>query len=465
MKTFIKAVGTCLMGMVLLSGCASMKTSKKQFAGIDEMLRARDYAGAMAQIEAAKEKGYKKKDRAQYYLDAGMLKHYLGQYEASNQLLDQAENAISDNFTKSISKASLSLLLNDNAMDYAGEDYEDIYLNVFKALNYLELDQFDDAFVEIRRINFKLANLEAKYKKLAKGYSSSKDNKKEITVGTNKFHNSALGRYLSMLIYRVEDKWDDARIDINNIREAWQLQSHIYNFGMPDFSESLDPSKTRLNVMAFTGRCPDKKARALYIHTEENLVVIATSKEAPTKNQRLNSLDTIEWPGVNAGYHFKFQLPYMEKKPQHVGSVKVYVDGKLAGELKKLESLENVALETYKIKEPIIYIKTITRAVVKGLAAEKGKAEIRKQVGGGLLGSLTNFASDMAVDATENADLRVSRFFPASALVGDFNITPGTHSVKIEYYHINGNLLVTDDRGEMNFKENGMNFIETFYLY
>jgi hypothetical protein len=440
------------MGVVLLSGCASMKTSKKQFTGIDEMLRSRDYAGALAQIEAAKEDGYKKKDRVQYYLDAGMLNHYLGQYGISNQLLSEAENAIDDNFTKSVSKAALSLLLNDNAMDYAGEDYEDIYLNVFKALNYLELDQFDDAFVEIRRINFKLANLETKYKKLAKGYSSSKNNKKEIAVGTNKFHNSALGRYLSMLIYRVEDKWDDARIDISKMQEAWQLQAHIYNFGMPDLSESLDRSKTRLNVMAFTGRSPDKKARALYVHTEENTIVIATSKEAPTGNQRLNSLDIIDWPGVNAGYHFKFQLPYMEKKTEHVGSVKVYVDGKLAGELKKLESLENVAMETYKIKEPIIYIKTITRAIVKGLAAEKGKAKMSKQVGGGLLGSLTNIATDIAVDATENADLRVSRFFPAYAMVGDFTITPGIHAVKIEYYHTNGNLLVTDDRGEMSFK-------------
>jgi hypothetical protein len=465
MKRYIKLITLGFLCVALLAGCASMKSSKKQFTGTDEMLRTRDYAGALQQIEAAKETGYKKKDRAQYYLDAGMLHHYLGNYEQSNQLLTQAEQAIDENFTKSISKAALSLILNDNAMDYAGEDYEDIYLNVFKALNYLELDSFDGAFVEIRRINMKLKNLETKYKKLASGYSQSKDAKKEMKAGTNKFHNSALGRYLSMLIYRVEGKWDDARIDIDMIQEAWQLQAHIYNFGMPDLSTALDASKTRLNVMAFTGRGPDKKARTLYVHTEENVIFIATSKEAPTGNQKLNTLDTIDWPGVNKGYHFKFQLPYMEVQPENIGSVKVVIDGQTAGELKKLESLSNVALETYKVKEPIIYLKTITRAVVKGLLAEKGKKELSEQVGGGLLGNISRLAADVAVDATENADLRVSRFFPANALVGEYQLSPGAHQVKIEYYHKNGNLLITDDRGEVIVTEDGMNFIETFYLY
>lgn len=465
MKRHIKLISLALLCVALLAGCASMKSSKKQFTGTDEMLRTRDYAGALQQIEAAKEKGYKKKDRVQYYLDAGMLQHYLGNYDLSNQLLTQAEQAIDENFTKSISKAALSLVLNDNAMDYTGEDYEDIYLNVFKALNYLELGSFDDAFVEIRRINLKLKNLETKYKKLASGYSKSKDAKKEMKAGTNKFHNSALGRYLSMLIYRVEDKWDDARIDIDMLKEAWQLQAHIYNFGMPDLSTALDASKTRLNIMAFTGRCPDKKARTLYVHTEKDVIIIGTSKESPTGNQRLNTLDTIDWPGVNEGYHFKFQLPYMEKKKEHIGSVKVVIDGQNAGELKKLESLENVALETYKIKEPIIYLKTITRAVVKGLAAEKGKKELSKQVGGGLLGDLSRLAADVAVDATENADLRVSRFFPANTLVGEYELSPGPHQVKIEYYHKNGNLLVIDDHGEIVIDDDGMNFIETFYLY
>ncbi|MCK4312948.1 MAG: hypothetical protein KAW88_09465, partial [Candidatus Cloacimonetes bacterium] len=124
-------------------GCSSMKSHKTQFAGIDEKLVSRDYSGAIAQIESAKGKYYKKKEQALYYLDIGMLYHYNKQYKKSNEFLTKAENAIDELYTKSISRAAASLLINDNVMEYSGEDYEDIYLNVFKALNYLELDQFD----------------------------------------------------------------------------------------------------------------------------------------------------------------------------------------------------------------------------------------------------------------------------------------------------------------------------------
>ena len=133
-------------------------------------------------------------------------------------------------------------------------------------------------------------------------------------------------------------------------------------------------------------------------------------------------------------------------------------------ELEMIEDIEKIALETYKIKEPLIYLKTITRAVLKGLAAEKGKSEISKQVGGGLLGDLSRLAADVAVDATENADLRISRFFPAKALVGEIEVTPGVHQFAIEYYSKKGTLLWVDELGEKEVTKKGLNLFESYYL-
>ena len=53
----------------IISGCASMKTSKKQFSGINKKLEIRDFAGAISQIESSKDKFYKEKERVLYYLD------------------------------------------------------------------------------------------------------------------------------------------------------------------------------------------------------------------------------------------------------------------------------------------------------------------------------------------------------------------------------------------------------------
>ncbi|MEA2068823.1 MAG: hypothetical protein U9P12_06460, partial [Verrucomicrobiota bacterium] len=77
--------------VLLLAGCASMRTDKSQYAGMDLMLAKADYPAAIAKIEAAKEKSYTHKERVVYYLDIGMLHHWNKDYEKSNEFLEKAE--------------------------------------------------------------------------------------------------------------------------------------------------------------------------------------------------------------------------------------------------------------------------------------------------------------------------------------------------------------------------------------
>jgi hypothetical protein len=450
---------------LFLAGCANMKTSKQQYVGIDLKLQNQDYAGALAQIQAAKEKGYKEKEKVLYYLDAGMLQHYGKQYSESNETLTLAEEGIAENFTKSVSRAGASLLLNDNTLEYAGEDYEDIYLNVFKALNYLDQKQFDDAFVEVRRVNDKLNVLDDKYNKLAQGYSSSDSAKVTVKAGKSRFHNSALARYMSMLMYRAEKDYDNARIDHDKFVEAWQTQTQVYNYPMPNLDNALKPTQNaRVNVMGMIGRSPDKSASTFYVHTEDDLIVFGFTEENEKYKQQLTDLDFIGWPGVKKGYHFKLQIPFMVDRDTEIGKVRMVIDDKESMDLQLLEDIQKVAQETYNVKLPIIYLKTVVRSVVKGLVAEKQKEKLDQQAGGGLGGFLARAAVDAAVDATENADLRISQFFPAQVLVGEMEVPPGTHRVRIEYYGKNGALLWTDDRGECVVDAKGLNLFESAYL-
>jgi hypothetical protein len=380
-------------------------------------------------------------------------------------LLTKAEYAIEELFTKSISRAAASMLLNDNVMEYSGEDYEDIYLNIFKALNYLEMGQFDEAFVEIRRVNNKLNLLQDKYGDLASQYNTSEEAKTEFKPGETKFHNSALARYLSMLLYRAEGKMDDARIDKEKLQEAWRLQAQLYDFPKPDLDSYLSHSEAaKLDLMVFTGRSPDKKANTLYIHTEKDLIIIAATKENPKGKQDLEALDSIVWPGVKKGYHFKFQLPYMAKRKSIVEKVEVWVNGKQMQTLRPVESIENVAIETFQIRKPLIYLKTIVRTVTKGLLSAKGKQEMEKSIDNPLLGFAARLATDVAVDATENADLRISRFFPKLALGGELQLTPGVYNVKIKYFGNNNTLLYEDSHANMELTQDNMNLIESYYL-
>jgi len=241
------------------------------------------------------------KDEVIYYIDMGMLHHYAGNYTLSNELLSKAEIAIENNFTKSLTQYGTSLILDDRALNYYGEDYEDIYLNVFKSLNYFKLNNFEAAGVEIRRVNEKLILLQDKYNKLANEMNNSRDAKKikrSFKTSSIKFHNSALSRYLSSIYYCYEKKYDDARIDIQHLYKAFKQQSKMYGFSIPQsiFSKyeclvenepeiCLKSKKSaNIHVISFTGRLPEKKIKTYWIITKKKLYLYCKKKEWIWKN-------------------------------------------------------------------------------------------------------------------------------------------------------------------------------------
>ncbi len=445
---------------VFARGCTSVQTQKAQFVDVDKQVSSQNFSAAINSLEKSKTINYSKKDRVLYYLDLGMLCHYKGAYVGSNQALTFAENAIDELYTKSISKGAASLLLNDNALDYSGEDYENIYLNIFKALNYANVKQFDEAFVEIRRADNKLSQLEDKYRKIADNFNQSDDAKKKLQAQKMPFTNSALARYISLLMYRSEGKYDDAQIDARKIDDAWVAEPSIYDFPQPKLEGCLERStKARLDIISFVGKSPELFARVLTIHTFQDAVAIYQSDG---KNEK--QLDIISWKDMKDGYHFKFSLPYIEKKGTIVGRIAVDLNGSEVASLQLIECIENAAYETYKLHEGITYLKTIARTIVKGIANEKANEELDKETGGGMWGKLTRAVTGAVVDASENADLRLSRYFPANALVGECVINPGTYHLVVRYYSVDGRLIHSDDKGLILVAANSLNLYESFFL-
>jgi len=113
-----------LLSFLLLTGCGSLITNKKFYEPITVELQNGNYKA---------KKKYQNKDRFVYFIDAGLAYHYASDFEKSNQKLTKAENTADELFTKSITRAAASLLLNDNVLEYSGEDYEILYTNLFKS--------------------------------------------------------------------------------------------------------------------------------------------------------------------------------------------------------------------------------------------------------------------------------------------------------------------------------------------
>ena len=456
----------------LLMSCASMMTSKSHYAKAEDYVAQQNYDEAAAVIEDAKGVLYQEKDRVLYYLDLGMLYHYAGRYEESNEALTEAEYAIEELYTQSIVKAIGSGILNDNALDYNGEVYEDLYINIFKSLNYISLDDTESALVEVRRMNNKLNLLQDKYNLMYDQYvNSGEDSQAVVGEIENDFHNDVLARYLGCILYRNIGDYDDAGIDKSLISEAFLSQPQFYPFSRISLPEAgpSEPETIPVNFFAFTGQSPNKVATTYYINTSPDMLYfVSVEQNSEDYLQELTGLRSMYFPGIEGGFHIKFQFPRMEKRNSSVNRIVVSSEGSPLLDLELAEDMAHIAHTTFTKELPLIVGKTVTRALIKGVlkeAADQALDEELQDAGAGvaLLKSLFDFATDVAVDSTENADLRISNFFPAKAYTGEVSLTPGVYDFQVDYY--NGGYLVYSDYLENLEINRKSSIIESFFIF
>ncbi|MFQ6091650.1 MAG: hypothetical protein ACE5OR_03030 [bacterium] len=452
----------CLLSALSLARCSSLATRKGFYEPITAELQSGNYEAAVQKIEAARESNkFTNKDRLLYYIDAGLAHFYASHYELSNEKLSLAEDAAEELFTKSISRAAASLLLNDNLLEYAGEDYEILYTNLIKALTFRSLNQFDKAFVEIRRANLKLELLEQKYAQAAHELQQgSPDGGEYVDISYDvkkvRFHNDAFARYLSMHMYAADGLMDDARIDYDMLRNAFAAQPHVYDFEMPDVQYS-SPEKAIMSVVALAGLSPVKEALNLRIRTDKDLDLVQVLYDGPGRGD--TEYGHFALP-VSEDYYFKFAIPVIGSRPSLISRVRVFVDGESIGELGLLEDVGKVAEETFEAKKSLIYIRSVARAIAKGLAAHKLKEKADEKTENRLTRWLKKAAIDVGTDITENADLRCSRLLPGRVLVRDFEIDAGTYDITVEFLDPSGACLQSTILSTYRVKRGAFNLVQ-----
>ena len=268
---FINTTATILFLSVSFNSCLS--TADLDYSPIENQISNSHYDEASYKLYEMHDYYYGPHDKVLSYLDMGILQHFAGDYEKSTDNFSKAEVEIQKNFTKSISQAVGSILINDTVIDYPGETYEDIYTNIFMCLNYIHLYKIEDAMVEIRRFDNKMKLVGKEYQAVIdslKASVSSDFAKTELDCVDSevKFHNSALARYLSMLLYRTAGDSDAARIDLEKIYDAFKFQPTLYNFSKPQNLEEeliLPEDNARVNFVCFTGKSPVKVEEGIRI--------------------------------------------------------------------------------------------------------------------------------------------------------------------------------------------------------
>lgn len=131
-------------------------------------------------------------------LNLATVEHYAGRFETSNDRLQAADIEIDDRFTKSLSRAALSLITNDRALAWEPSRLERPMIHVYGALNYVALGELDEAAVEVRRLGQLLDDI--------------RDREPE---GTDQDVYRTL-RYFAGAVFETAGEWNDAEVAYRN---------------------------------------------------------------------------------------------------------------------------------------------------------------------------------------------------------------------------------------------------------
>ncbi len=163
--------------------------------------------GELEKARAYLERNDKDKDgknKILYYMYMGWVDWMLGKYNESNKALQTAD-LLTEDYEKKIGNEVLATFTNQGIKPYLPEDFENVMINYFKALNYLGLKQYSDAQVEARKIILKLQQLNDKYKE-----------------HKNRYSDDAFAHIIIGLVYDANRDYNNAFIAYRNAYEAYE---------------------------------------------------------------------------------------------------------------------------------------------------------------------------------------------------------------------------------------------------
>ena len=93
------------------------------------------------------------RNKSIYLLDKAMLLRMQQQFEESNTAFEQAKDVIEELDAISLREQASAVTINDLMRSYLPPTFERVLIHCFKAMNFLELRQYDDARVEVLQLD------------------------------------------------------------------------------------------------------------------------------------------------------------------------------------------------------------------------------------------------------------------------------------------------------------------------
>jgi hypothetical protein len=412
------------------------------------MVAARDYQNAYLLIEKNKEK-YTRKNAVLFYADKGMIAHYAARYQDSIKSFLQAENRIEALFTTSVSRRIATFIINDNMAPYKGEDFENVMVNLFLALNYLQIGEIDEALVEARKVDSKLNLINSYYP----------EDKKNI------YKEDAFVRFLMGILYEISGTQED----LNDALISYKKAEEIYIKDYWENYQTAPPSSLKENLLTMARHLGTEECNIYQQRYGLGDVPTLSAKRQKGEIYFIHyngkSPEKVEGAIVAPmpdGYVMKIAFPQYRLRPYHVRSSVIKVTnldtGKTKGATTELgENITALAVKNLKNRKFRIAAKAIARATVKYLATCEIKKGMQKDHGK-LAGSVAALLGNIASIITERADLRCWKTLPAEIRIGRCIVEPGDYKLVVFLLNKTGELIrqvplhnISITRGEKRF--------------
>ncbi len=391
-----------------------------------------DYEAARNYLSSEK-KLQKNNSKVLYDLNYATASFFLDDTKSSIEYFASADQYISD-FSKNYAFEALALISNPSVRPYEPEFYEAVMLHFYQALNYIKLNDMDEAIVECRRMNLELQKLSDNFRK--------HDGKR--------YSRDAFGHYLMGIIYEARKDYNNAFIAYRNALEIYRddynpmygqpvpkalqyaLVRSAYKTGLvaegKKFEKELDikyssaaSDNGRLVLFLLDGLSPVKTEKEIEFFRNSGIgyVNYVSSDGSMSIPIFLADMSSSERSALNDFKVMRLALPqYVNRTPDCTQS-QLLINNKLYFP-EAVEDIEQIAKQSLSDRHWSELGKSIlrvaTKEVARRLAAEKNE----------YVGLLVNLAGAIS----EKADTRSWMSLPGCIRLIDIEMPPGQYKVQ-----------------------------------
>jgi hypothetical protein len=454
-----------LAAALLVGGCArlfaSYDVAPNGLSRLDDHLRRHLAYGhadsALLQILKPKKNAQLPNDELLRVLYEGVAAHYAGDYARSTAAFDRADQLADDRVTKSVSKAALSVLINDMSLAYEPSRTERLLIPYYGALSYLRAGNYEGAAVEARRLSHLLQTLEDEdrapepalhaflrnfagvvFEAAGDRLNADVAYRNAAALDSINYKVPVRNHGQGQVVVLIEQGFAPHRVQESLIVTLNDYETHEFEHDDDDHRRH-SAAQVAARVLAYantsTPRNGPPRSRTLVVPAGE---FKASSDERHDHHKRSEACDSAASGSAcseaddddeDHSYILRMSWPVMYRQDTWLPEFQLVVDSTTVPVATRAH-VGRAVYQDFEREQSAIVARAVARAVLKhAMTRSVEKKAGKKDEGlGKLAGTLVNIGGAI----TEQADTRSWHLVPRAISVARYALPPGTHSIRVD---------------------------------